>query len=49
MGKVNKFKFQLRYYVHFWTNAPWESYKSSYSFCNVLNNTTEVLDDFGFK
>ena len=23
---ISEFKLQSRYYIHFWTNAPWEKY-----------------------
>ena len=27
---VSEFKLQLRYYIHFWTNAPLERYEALY-------------------
>ena len=40
---VSEFILQSRYYVHFWTKYPWESYEPPYPSSYGLNSTTTVL------
>ena len=36
----SEFKLQLHYYIHFWTNAPWERYEFSYPTSYSINSIT---------
>ena len=40
---VSEFVLQSRYYVHFWTNSPWERYEPPYPPSYGLNSTTTIL------
>ena len=44
----NEFEFQLRYYVYFLTNAPWERYEPPYPPNHGLNSTITVIQQDGF-
>ena len=33
---VSEFELQLRYYIHFWTNNPWEKYEPLSLFTPLL-------------